>query len=118
MPATLVWGKGFVMRPSSTPLGREVDEVFGIEGGYEPISWSSVTRIEDLTAQHGVNRELWPVYEGLESNTDIPLDQAQELSRQLLEALENIDPTIIEDDHWLQLIVRLLREGNSFFIMP
>jgi hypothetical protein len=45
------------------------------------------------------------------------LDDAQTRSAELKDALEKLDSRMIEETYWLNFIWRLLRDGNSFFIM-
>ncbi|MGK3967880.1 hypothetical protein WMF38_27390 [Sorangium sp. So ce118] len=117
MPATLVWGKGFRLEDAVNPSGGSYQEVTGIDGGTEFLSWSSVEEVRSLAERHGVSRETWPVYPDCEVESEVPLEDAQERSAALRIALEGMDPRVVEGDYWLGFVVRLLRAGNSFFIM-
>lgn len=118
MPATLVWGKGFRIYEATEPSGRKCLEVRGVDGGQEPISWSSVAEIEELAAEWGVEPSLWPIYRGCEAGVDIPLQDAETRSKELSKALEAIDVETLDRSYWLAVVLRLLRAGNAFFIMP
>jgi len=117
MPATLIWGKGFRLVDDVDPLGKVCKDVIGIEGGVEFLSWSSVTEIQSLAEQYGVRRENWPAYRDCEVPEEVPLEDAQKRSAELRIALEDMPARVIEEDHWLKIISRLLRDGNAFFIM-
>jgi len=117
MPANLVWGKGFRMEETTTPLGEPYQHVLGIDGGLEMISWSSVAEMESLAEQHGVNKEIWPTYRDCEIESEVPLEDAMRRSTELRTALEAIDPRVVDGNYWLSFVWRLLREGNAFFIM-
>lgn len=118
MPATLVWGKGFRVGQSIQPSGKECSEVFGIDGGQEPISWASITEMEAAAAKHGIGPDLWPIYRECEVDTDIPLQEAETRSAKLRSALMSIGEDALRGNHWLAVVLRLLQGGNSFFIMP
>lgn len=113
MPATLVWGKGFQLVTS--PDGHE--EIFGIDGGTEFISWSSVEEIQALLQQHGLEKNIWPVYPDCEVDSEVPLGDAQDRCASLRIALDRIDARVIDENHWLEFIHRILRDGYTFFIM-
>ncbi|MEM7153002.1 MAG: hypothetical protein AAF799_09170 [Myxococcota bacterium] len=78
------------------------------------ISWSSLTEILTLAEQHGVPKSMWPIYGELA--LEVPLDEAIEKSRSLAAALETIPDEVVEEDYWLAILRRLLRQGNSFFV--
>jgi len=117
MPATLVWGKGFRMENVILPSGEVYADVSGIDGGVEFLSWSSVREMESIAEQYGVTRETWPIYRNCEIESDVPLEEAQQRSAALRVALEKIEPHVLNENYWLSVICRLLRSGNSFFIM-
>lgn len=117
MPATLVWGKGFQTKEITLRSGRVSYEVLGIDGGMEMISWSSVAEIRALAEKHGISGDIWPVYEGYEIEGDVPLNDAQERSAELRVAFEQLDPRVLSENHWLGFVDRILRDGNSFFVM-
>ncbi|KYF86991.1 hypothetical protein BE17_19775 [Sorangium cellulosum] len=117
MPATLVWGKGFQLEDVTDPSGGRHQEVKGIDGGTDFISWSSVEEVKSLAERHGVDRETWPVYPDCEVESDVPLEDAQKRSAALRIALEGMAPRVVEEDYWLSFIFRLLRDDNYFFIM-
>jgi hypothetical protein len=117
MPATLIWGNGFRIEEATLPSGKVYREVTGIDGGEEFLSWSSVEEMESLAEQYGVDRQTWPVYRDCEDESKVPLKEAQERSAALAIALEGMDPRVVQENHWLSFIWRLLRDGNSFFIM-
>lgn len=117
MPATLVWGKEFRLVDDTDARGQVYKDVIGIDGGVEFLSWSSVTEIKALAEQYGVNRETWPVYPDCEIPSEVPLDDAQKRSTALWVALEDVPVRVVENDYWLKIILTLLRDGNSFFVM-
>ncbi|WP_157907081.1 hypothetical protein [Sorangium cellulosum] len=117
MPATLVWGKEFQLKNVTNPSRERQQEVVGVDGGTEFLGWSSVEEVKSLAERHGVDREAWPVYPDCEIEGDVPLEDAQKRSAALRIALEGIDSRVVEEDYWLRFILRLLRDGNSFFIM-
>ena len=118
MPATLVFGKGFRIEQSVLPSGEEYTEVLGIDGGQEPISWASVTEMEEVTARYGIGAELWPIYRGCEIEAEIPLEDAEIRSSKLRTALAKIGDDALRGNYWLSAVLRILQGGNSFFIMP
>jgi len=113
----LVWGKGFRLEETTTPLGEPYQEVFGIDGDLTTISWSSVEEIEALAEQHGVRRQIWPIYRDCEIESEVPLKDAERRSAEVRTALERVDPRVVEGSYWLAFIAKLLRDGNAFFIM-
>jgi hypothetical protein len=64
-----------------------------------------------------VSRTLWPTYSGIDNEADIPLEDAQRRSAALRNALGNVPADVIGNDYWLSFVVRILRAGNSFFVM-
>ena len=118
MPATLVWGRGFRVGQSIQPSGKECSEVFGIDGGQEPISWASITEMEEAAARLGIDSDLWPIYREYEVDTDIPLKDAEIRSSKLRSALVNVGEDALRENHWLSVVLRILQGGNSFFIIP
>lgn len=114
MPATLIWGKGFRRNVNSGELS---EEIIGVDGGTEFVSWSSVDAMQSLAEQHGVNRHMWPVYPDCEVESDVPLEDAERRSVALRIALEQLDSRVVEGDYWLNRIRSLLRGGNAFFVM-
>ncbi|WP_438020418.1 hypothetical protein WMF18_15670 [Sorangium sp. So ce315] len=117
MPATLVWGKELQLKDVTNPSGERHHEVIGTDGGTEFLSWSSVENAKSLAERHGVDREAWPVYPDCEIESNVPLEDARKRSDALRIALEGMDSRVVEEDYWLRFILRLLRDGNSFFIM-
>jgi hypothetical protein len=117
MAGILVWGKGFTREPTVLPSGEPFTEVNGIAGGCESISWSSVGDIQRIAAEHGVSRTLWPTYAGVDNEADIPLEDAQRRSAALRSALDDVPADVIDNDYWLSFVARILRAGNSFFVM-
>jgi hypothetical protein len=117
MPATLIWGRGFVTTNATASTGQVYQEVSGIDGGMEMISWSSVAEIESLAETHGVSRSSWPVYRDCELESQVPLEDAQRRSDLLRAAFQSLEPRILQENHWLGFIAGLLRDGNSFFVM-
>jgi len=117
MAANLVWGKGFKLEPTLLPSGETYDEVSGIDVGCTSIAWSSVTALEEVAERHGIGKASWPIYRDCEVEADVPLEEAQQRSAELRTALESVPADVIENDYWLSFVVRLLRQGNSFFVM-
>lgn len=117
MPATLIWGKGFRLVDDPTLSGEPVKHVVGIDGGSDMLSWTSVEAMEALAEQHGVKREIWPIYPDCEIESEVPLEDAARRSAELRNALQRVDPGVVEGDYWLSYIWRLLRDGHTFFIM-
>jgi hypothetical protein len=108
---------GFRLVSKTAASGKACEEVFGIDGGVEWLSWSSVTGIQNLAEQYGISKAIWPVYRDIEVESRVPLDDAEEKSGQLKAALELMPQEVIEKDHWLGLIWKLLQQGHAFFIM-
>jgi len=74
--------------------------------------------MESLAEQHGVSKQIWPIYRGYEIESEVPLKDAERRSAELRIALEGVEHRVIKEDYWLSFIYGLLRDGNSFFIMP
>jgi hypothetical protein len=117
MTATLIWGRGFRLEEARDGLGRVCQELVGVDGGSDGISWSSVQELQELTACHGIGIEAWPVYPGCEVESDVPLEDAARRSAELRCGLRSMDPRAISEDYWLRFIHRILEEGHTFFIM-
>ena len=117
MPATMVWGKGFRVQNITLRPGEVQQEVLGIDGGSEMISWASVAEMESVAEQHGVNRDCWPTYRECENESDVPLEDAERRSSELRTILARLDSRIVEGSYWLSFVRKILLEGNSFFIM-
>ena len=64
-----------------------------------------------------VRKANWPIYRDCEVEADIPLEDTKRRSTELRTALESVPADVIENDYWLSFVVRLLRQGNSFFVM-
>ena len=117
MGANLVWGKGFKVEDYQSPLGKVQPCVVGIDGGFDILSWTSVREMQSLAKQHGVDEDEWPVYSEETDGMEVPIEEAETLSRQLRTSLAQVDPHVIEGSYWLRTIHRLLEEGNVFYIV-
>lgn len=117
MSLTLIWGKGFRLEDDPTVLGEPYLHVVGIDGDHDWLSASSVSEMEALAEQHGISKDLWPIYPDCEIHGEVPLEDAMRRSAELRNALQGVDPRVVEGDYWLSYIWRLLRDGNAFFIM-
>lgn len=117
MPATVIWGKELRVIETSLDDGGTERQVVGTEGGYDFLSWSSVSDMENLAQAYGVPKASWPIYRECENEWEIPLADVRARSEALRAAVESIPSHVIENDHWLSFFVRILREGHSFFIM-
>lgn len=91
MGANLVWGKGFKTEDYQSPLGGRVQPTrVGIDGGFDILGWRSVDEMQSLAEQHGVDRDIWPVFPEYTDGIEVPLDEAQMLSIQLRAALAQV----------------------------
>ena len=122
MAANLFWGKEFRLKPTPLASGETYGEVSGIDVGCTSIAWSSVAALEELAERCGVGamrgrKANWPIYRDCEVEADIPLEDTKRRSTELRAALESVPADVIENDYWLSFVVRLLRQGNSFFVM-
>lgn len=117
MPGFLVYGKGFRREPALSLSGETFEEVKGVDGGFESISWSSVSEMTALGALHDVPESMWPIYD-CEIEAEIPLADACTRSRALHHKLASIWTDELANDPWFSFIMKLLWQGHSFFIMP
>jgi hypothetical protein len=73
--------------------------------------------MQRVAAGYGATEDLWPVYPDCEIDSDVPLEDAVERPTQLRSLLDDIPDNVVENDYWLNVVRRLLRAGNSFFVM-
>ena len=117
MPATLVWGKRIRLESNGDTSGRIYDEVHGVDGGVEFLSWSSIAEVRCITEQYGISPEIWPVYPNCEVANEVPLREAQLRSNMLRHALKVVPSDVVRENHWLKRIVEILDGDNVFFVM-
>ena len=115
---SFVWGRGFRLVESLTPTGRTVLELEGIDGGHEPISWSSFRDLREFCAAMGVPLDAWPAYPDCDVDSEVPLDDVAIRSDGLRHMLVSLPSEAADGNFWLQLIRRLLKDGHQFFIVP
>ena len=118
MAAMLIWGKGLQMKEFTMPDGHVALGPSGIDGGLESIAWSSVRKMISTAERHGVSKDIWPVYPDCDVESEAPIEDAQQRSDELRLALAKMDQSFMGDeDYWLRFVCRILRDGNSFFVM-
>ena len=117
MPAILVWGKEFWLEKDPA-VNTPYLAVIGKDTGNTSISWSSVHEMKVVATRYGVPEAMWPIYEGCETEADIPLAEVCARSKALHERLETVWNDDLATDHWTNFVMARLREGYSFFIMP
>jgi hypothetical protein len=115
---TLIWGKEFKFEKIVIPTGT-FDELYGVGGDKVYLRWEPVEQMMARAAEYGVPGELWPVYPDCVEDSNVPLDDARTKSALLREALAlaAIPDEVLAEDFLLGLIARILRKGDSFFIM-
>jgi hypothetical protein len=117
MAGMLIWGKGFEMSPITLSSGELSETISGIGGGMKSIAWSSVEDMRRLAEQHGVSKDIWPVYPDCDIESEVPRADAERRSAALRLALERLDPRALKANDWLEFVAQILRDGNSFFVM-
>lgn len=118
MPATLVWGKNLRLESVRFEYGqRESCEVVGDDSGSAPISWSSVKELMEFAKRNGIPGQVWPVYEEIEVESQIPLDEVKERSERLRHLLLALRPEVVSGNSWLEFVVGLAKKGYSMFVM-
>lgn len=117
MAAMMIWGKGFRWEEVALSTGEVSQDFSGIDGGQESITWSSVEKMMALAEQHGVSKDVWPVYPDCDVESEAPTEDAELRSAELRIALARMDPRVVETNDWLGFVHKILSEGNCFLIM-